>query len=45
MSKIGVDNLHFFPLTSDTSSGVTYGTGVAKDDKASTEYFPPMPRL
>lgn len=40
MSKIGVDNLHFFPLTSDTSSGVTYGTGVAVPGTVSIDIKP-----
>ena len=40
MSKIGVDNLHFFPLTTDTSEGATYGTGVAVPGTVSIDISP-----
>lgn len=40
MSKIGVDNLHFFPITKDDETGVTYGAGTAIPGTVSIEINP-----
>ena len=40
MSKIGVDNLHFYPLVKDDESGVSYGAGVAVPGTVNVEINP-----
>jgi len=40
MSKIGVDNLHFYPLLKDDESGVSYGAGVAIPGTVSIDISP-----
>ena len=40
MSKIGVDNLHFYPLIKDDESGVAYGAGVAIPGTVSIDISP-----
>jgi phi13 family phage major tail protein len=40
MSKIGVDNLHFYPLIKDDETGVSYGAAVAVPGTVSLEINP-----
>ena len=40
MSKIGVDNLHFYPLLKDDESGMSYGAGVAIPGTVSIDISP-----
>lgn len=40
MSKIGVDNLHFYPITKDDETGVTYSSGVSVPGTVSIDITP-----